>query len=194
MWLLLMLWVVGAGFVLVSQDTGFMHFASDAVVWLLAPVFASVLTMRSLAQEYKLGTMELLLTAPARVREIVGGKFLAAWLGLNGLLIPLLWLVLFVTRYHNPGTENRGTDFLTLLLLSAAFVGIGMAASSVASAPFLAFLWSMALLYGLWFVTTLRGPSDFRGGGFEMSQLFYFGALTAFSFFLTIAVVSRRRH
>src|SRR5581483_9798281 len=52
----------------------------------LSLILAPALTMRLFSEEYKLGTMELLQTAPARDWQIVAGKFIAAWIGFIILL------------------------------------------------------------------------------------------------------------
>src|SRR3990170_5769229 len=66
---------------------GFFEFASFLLV-LLAPI----LTMRLLAEEQKLGTLELLLTAPVRDHEVVLGKFLAS--------VGILAAMLLTTFYY----------------------------------------------------------------------------------------------
>ena len=48
---------------------------------LLLLLLATVLTMRLLAEERKMGTLELLLTAPVRDSEIILGKFLGSLVG-----------------------------------------------------------------------------------------------------------------
>ena len=62
------------------------------VLLLLAPV----LTMRLLAEEAKLGTIELLLTAPVRDFEVVFGKYLAALFILGILLVMTLYYPLLL--------------------------------------------------------------------------------------------------
>ena len=54
---------------------------------LLLLAFAAVITMRSLAEEKKMGTWELLLTSPVRDTDVVLGKFLAG----VGLMAVLCW-------------------------------------------------------------------------------------------------------
>lgn len=56
-----------------------------AVLWALSaalalPVLAAVLTMRLVADERTSGRLELVLSAPLRVRDVIVGKFLGAWL------------------------------------------------------------------------------------------------------------------
>src|SRR4051794_40733060 len=78
----------------------------------LALILSPALTMRLFSEEYKLGTMELLLTSPVRDWQIVLGKFLAAWIGFAILLIPTLWQVLILKRYGDPDFGVLGSSYL----------------------------------------------------------------------------------
>src|SRR5689334_12004493 len=77
----------------------------------LALILTPALTMRLFSEEYKLGTMELLLTAPARDWQIVLGKFLAAWIGFAVLLVPTLWQVLILKRFGDPDMGILGASY-----------------------------------------------------------------------------------
>ena len=65
-------------------------------------ILVPVITMRSLAEEKKSGTYELLLTSPLRISEIVLGKFLGAFLFVAIMVATtgVYALILFV--YGNP--------------------------------------------------------------------------------------------
>ncbi len=69
---------------------------------ILLLLLASVLTMRLLAEEKKMGTMELLLTAPVRDSGIIVGKFL----GSLGILTVMLALT-FYTAYRQPAADGE---------------------------------------------------------------------------------------
>lgn len=198
-WILAALLAACAGIVLILQDIDSIRSGSIPPALIFAPVAASALTMRALAQEYKLGTIELLLTAPSRAWEIVLGKFLAAWATLSVLLLPVLWLGLQVMRYHDPEIAVTVSAFLMVLFLGAAFVGMGVLASSVASNPLAAFALSM-MLCGLWFAAVrsdalgeLSDAGDFSRGGTELYVSLFMVGVTALSLVLTVYVVSRRR-
>lgn len=116
----------------------------------LALILVPALTMRLFSEEYKLGTMELLLTAPARDWQIVVGKFLAGWIGFALLLVPTLWQVLILLRYGDPDMGILGSSYLGVLLLGAAFVGVGMFASALTQNQFVAYIIGMITLLFLW--------------------------------------------
>ena len=72
----------------------------DRAVVLIMPIWAPIITMRLLAEEQKLGTLELLMTAPVRDVEIVLGKFvasLAIFLGTQFFFYSLFLLFLLIS-------------------------------------------------------------------------------------------------
>ena len=78
------------------------------VLLLLGPV----ITMRLLAEESKLGTLELLLTSPVRDFEVVAGKFIAA-LGIVAMLLLLtIYYPIMLYVFGDPefGLSSPGTS------------------------------------------------------------------------------------
>ena len=67
---------------------GLVNWASFFIVFL-----APLLTMRLLAEEQKMGTLELLLTAPVRDWEVVIGKYIASVVTLAAILSMTLYYV-----------------------------------------------------------------------------------------------------
>jgi len=179
----------------------------------LALILTPALTMRLFSEEYKLGTIELLLTAPARDWQIVLGKFIAAWVGFAVLLIPTLWLVLILQRYGSPDYGILGASYLGILLVGAAFVGVGMFASSLTQNQFIAYMIGMILLLFLWvsdapanavgqwgavgdFFRYLALPGhfdEFFGGVIDTEHLLYFTSIALITIVLTTLVVQSRR-
>lgn len=115
-------------------------------------LFAVVLTMRTLAEEKKLGTWELLLTSPVRDSDIVLGKFL----GSMGILITMLVLTLFypllLVIFGDPDMGPIWTSYLGLFLLGSTALSVGIFASSLTSNQIVAAVVSGAILFGLWVI------------------------------------------
>ena len=111
--------------------------------------FVPLLTMRSIAEEKRSGTMELLLTKPISDWQFVGGKFLST------ILLIIIALVLTLPYYFTIsrlGPIDHGavlSGYLGLILMSAAYTGIGIFASSVSKNQIVAVL--VALLIGIFF-------------------------------------------
>ncbi len=132
--------------------------------WL--PVFFMVplLTMKCLAEERRLGTLETLLTAPVSTAEVVLGKYFAAY-----FLYLLLWASTggFFYILHRFAGDARFIDlgplmggYLFIAVSGLLYVALGVFASSLsrnqAVAGIVAFTLLFAVIIGLRFVSTLE--------------------------------------
>ena len=93
------------------------------------------LTMRMLADERRMGTLELLLTKPLTDGQIIVGKFLAGLVLVALALLPTLIYAVTVYQLGNPtGNMDLGSvagSYVGLCLLSSAYLSIGLFASSL---------------------------------------------------------------
>jgi ABC-2 type transport system permease protein len=171
------------------------------------------LTMRLFSEEYKLGTIELLLTAPVRDWQIVLGKFIAGWGGFALLLIPTLWQVVILKRYGDPDFGVLGSSYLGALLLGAACVGLGMLASALTQNQFIAYFFTFITLIFLWIADALTNAlnqtspigdffrylalpghfQDFLSGVLDSGHILYFVSIWIVTIVLTTLVVQSRR-
>jgi len=119
---------------------------------MLLLLFSAVLTMRLIAEEKKMGTWELLLTAPVRDSEVVLGKFLASLGILVGMLVLTFYYPLLLWAFGDPDTGPILTSYLGLLLLGSASLAVGIFASSVTSNQIVAAVVAGGILAALWFV------------------------------------------
>jgi ABC-2 type transport system permease protein len=114
----------------------------------LAPMIYLLLipaiTMRSFADEFKSGTMELLSTKPLSWWQIVGGKFTA---GLVVVLISLIPTVVYYIAVRQLSADPANLDnggmtgsYIGLFLLGAVFTAVGVWSSSLTSNSVVAFL------------------------------------------------------
>ena len=111
--------------------------------------FVPALTMRQIAEERKAGTIELLLTKDVSNRQLIVGKFLACFLM---VCIALAFTIPYYITVAQLGDIDHGatlSGYLGLLLMSAAYISIGLFASSVTSNQIVAFL--LAILIGVFF-------------------------------------------
>jgi ABC-2 type transport system permease protein len=119
-------------------------------------VFGPAITMRLISEERKTGTIEQLLTLPVSNFEVVMGKFLAAvGIVIVGLLftLPYAVSVSFLTASDVPfdfGPVIGG--YLGLILLSSAFLALGLFASSLTKNQIVAFIIGLALCFFFYFV------------------------------------------
>jgi ABC-2 type transport system permease protein len=111
--------------------------------------FIPALTMRSLAEEKKTGTIELLLTKAVTDKQVVIGKFLASLLLISLALAFTLPYIITLSSIGNLDGGGVICGYLGLLLMSASYISIGIYASSITSNQIVAFLSS--LFIGLFF-------------------------------------------
>ena len=109
------------------------------------------ITMRSLAEERREGTFELLLTRPLTDWQIVAGKYLAAILLILFALLPTLIYYYSVYSLGNPvGDIDTGAvigSYIGLFLLGACFAAIGLFASSISKNQVIAFTIAVFLCF-----------------------------------------------
>ena len=132
------------------SDTSIRGFLEAAQLLIL--LFSTLLTMRLISEERKLGTWELLLTAPVQDHEIVFGKFFSSLIVLAGMLIMTLYFPILLTIFGDPDTGPILTSYLGLLLLGSASLAIGIFASSLTSNQIVSAVVAGGILFGLWFL------------------------------------------
>ncbi len=140
-------WILGEQDVFFTGQASLYQFFSHASLSFF--IFIPALTMQLLAEERKIGTLELLLTKSVTDRQVVVGKFLAA---VFMLLIALLFTVPFVVTIFSIGDADAGqvvSGYFGLLLTGAAYAAIGLYASSLTSNQIVSFL--VALIISLFF-------------------------------------------
>jgi ABC-2 type transport system permease protein len=188
-----------------ASVTGFVVRATNFSI-LLAPL----LTMRLLSEEQKLGTMELLLTAPIRDWEVVVGKFLAAFTALMSTYALTLYYVVLLYWFGNPDTGPVFSAYLGLILYGMTALAIGIFASSLSSNQLVAGVVGFVIVLLLSFINLLgdRLPGavelfnnlsmnihfgDFTRGVLDTTHIAYYIAMTAVFLFLAVRSLESRR-
>lgn len=120
---------------------------------LVALLVVPLVTMRLVAEERKLGTLELLWSLPVRDRDVLAGKLAAA---LAVYLVMLAGsaigpIVLYVL--HPFALPPLAAGYLGMLLLGFAFVACGLAASCVSENQVVSAMLTYGVLVFLWFVS-----------------------------------------
>lgn len=119
------------------------------------------LTMRLIADEYRMGTFELLLTAPVRDWELVVGKWLGSLFFMLAILLVTWSYPLILHRLSTPGIDQGIllASTLGIMLMVAAMLAIGVAVSAFFRSPLAAFFTSLAVLLVLWIAGGMGGGS-----------------------------------
>ncbi len=173
------------------------------------------ITMRTLADEQRSGTMELILTAPVRDWELVTGKWLGAFL-FYFIIILITWFYpIILNQLVSPGIDQglMIANYLGLLLMIASLTAIGVAVSSIFSNQIAAFFATAGILLFLWmigFPSQAMGASTaaeilkyldlsehffstFYEGVIELKNIVYYVSITSLALFLgSISIQSRR--
>jgi ABC-2 type transport system permease protein len=112
------------------------------------------ITMRTLAEEQKSGTLELLMTAPVRDWEVVVGKWLGGVLFLITLLLVTWFYPAVLNQIVQPGIDQglMLAAYLGLFLMASAFLAVGVMASSFFSNQIAAFFATLGILMVFWMI------------------------------------------
>lgn len=139
-------WLYGADIFLRGQASLEVFF--QIAYWTLF-FFIPALTMRMLAEENNKGTIEWLLTKAINDRQVILGKFLAC---LVLILVALALTIPYYITVAQLGNIDHGAvwcGYLGLILMSLAYIGIGLFASSTTNNQIVAFL--IAVFIGVFF-------------------------------------------
>lgn len=122
--------------------------------WILIFLIPAV-TMRSFSDEKKQGTLELLLTKPLSIWQIVNGKFLGSMLLIVMAIIPTLIYVWVISGLGSPeGNIDMGStmgSYFGLLFLIAAYSAIGIFTSTLSENQIVAFIVAVFLCFFFYF-------------------------------------------
>jgi gliding motility-associated transport system permease protein len=222
---LLILLVLGIYFLLVLFQTASMSYYGSAtppstndILGLMPFLFlfaVPALTMRLLADEHRNGTLELLLTSPIRDGELIIGKWLGSFLFILTILaVTLLFPVILNFWLVSPGIDQTlmMSNYLGLILVSASYLAIGTAISSLFKNQFAALFATLVALMLLWYVIgwpayIMQGGGDiftylsmsshyfdgFATGAVALSDIVYYISLTVLSLFIGTAALEMRR-
>jgi ABC-2 type transport system permease protein len=169
-------------------------FGGTFLFWLFFMFLVATITMRLIAEEKRMGTIEPLLTAPVEAGSVITGKYLGALGFFAALWVPTLVYSVLLWRYGaapDPGPVLAG--YVGTLLVGASAIAVGLAASSVTSsqvlAAALAFVGLSALLLvgavgdtlvraGLWsrvlaHINLFRHMEDFGRGVIDTRPIVY---------------------
>ncbi|OGX68505.1 MAG: ABC transporter permease [Paenibacillus sp. RIFOXYA1_FULL_44_5] len=170
-----------------------------------------LLTMRLIADEFRHGTDEMLLTSPASVGEIIMGKFFAA-LSIQLLLVVLsLIYPLILSRFGPIDHPIMWLSYLSVFLLGAAMMSVGLFASTFTSHQMIAGISGFALILLFWLIddagnilngkwkdylkdfSMLQRTSQLNKGVFDLTDVLFFVLFIVLFIFLSMQSLERKR-
>ena len=117
------------------------------IVPLIFILFIPAISMRTISEEKKSGTIELILTMPVKESELILGKFFAS-LALLSIALVFTWAyVLTVAILGDPDGGPIFAGYLGLFLMGAAYLSFGIFASSMTENQIVAFIVGFAIIF-----------------------------------------------
>jgi ABC-2 type transport system permease protein len=165
--------------------------------------------MRSLTEEFKSGTFELLKTLPLKAYQIIGGKFLGALLIVICALLPTIIYAISIQQLSSVGGIDIGAtigSYFGLIFLGAVYTAVGICASSFSNNIVVAFIAGAFVCFLLfsgfdaisklpifkagadYYIELLGINTHYRSisrGVVDVRDIIYFIGLIAFSLFIT---------
>jgi ABC-2 type transport system permease protein len=202
-----------------SSQQGYVP-GAEIIMAPLATLFVLItpaITTRLLAEERRLGTIELLLTAPVKDWELVVGKWLGGFFLLDTIIALTLIYPLLLNQLVSPGIDQGPllSGYLGLFLLAASMVAVGVFVSSLFSNQIAAFVTTLGALIFLWWVLSpiaqVTGPlgkspellsyMDYSGhyfntlvrGIIDLKDVVFYLSVTALALFLGTVSTEMRR-
>jgi ABC-2 type transport system permease protein len=212
----IVLWYTSTAQILNGQPASMEHFFRFLPLVFL--FFLPGLTMRLWAEERRSGTIELLMTFPVRIGQLISGKFFAALAFLAIVLLFTIGLPLTLSMYGKLDWVPVLGAYLATLLLAGAYLAVGMFWSSTTRDQIVALLLSLVsllLLYAMgfpellewlaqflpsWGIDLLNGISPYKyftsiaRGVFDTRDLLYYLCFCGFFLHANALVLYARRH
>ena len=182
-----------------STNFEYIFFSGATILTFIIPI----LTMRTLAEEKKSGTEQLLLTSPVSITKIVLAKFISATLV---VVITELCTFLYFGILAYFGTPHITTALVTLLgflLLAMSYIAFGLLASSITENQIIAGVITVAFFIFLWFLPNFSEVfadfslinlfANFPYGQINIADTDIYITFTIMCFIFTIMVMQRRK-
>jgi len=193
-------------------------FFNTVLFWFGFVLVFPLITMRTFADEFRMGTIEALMTAPVRDLEVVLAKYLGALFFYIVLWLPsLLYFVVFHAVSQGSAANAAGAywgTYLLLLLMGAFYVAVGCLASSLTRNQIIAAVISFCAITLLFFsgllgfieanmspalrdvvghFSAIEHMGEFSKGIIDSRALVWYGTMTFLVLALTFQVFQYRK-
>ena len=182
-----------------STNFEYIFYSGATILTFIIPI----LTMRTIAEERKTGTEQLLLTSPKSITKMVLGKFLAAT---SIVIITELCTFMYFGILCFFGTPHITTALVTLLgflLLAISYISFGILASSITENQIIAGVITIGFFILTWFLPSINEIftnfslinmfSKFPSGQIDIADTVTFITFTIACILLTIIFMQRRK-
>ena len=182
-----------------STNFEYIFYSGATILTFITPI----LTMRTLAEERKSGTEQLLLTSPISITKIVLGKFISATLI---VVITELCTFMYFGILSFFGAPHLTTALVTLLgflLLAMSYISFGLLASSITENQIVAGVITIGFFILTWFLPNFSNVftdfslinlfTNFPSGQIDIADTVTFVTFTIMCILLTVIVMQRRK-
>jgi ABC-2 type transport system permease protein len=189
-----------------------LFFGGTFFFWLTLIFLLPVLTMRLLSEEYRSGSIEVLMTAPVTETQVVAGTYLAALVFYLFLWLPTLAYSGIVGHFNKVDWGPVAAGYLGVVGIGAMFLAVGLFASAMTKNQLVAAIITFALLIFLFavgflenlvtsdlakraigYVNLLDHMDEFAKGIVDSRHLVYYLTATLFFLFLTSRALEDRK-
>ena len=182
-----------------STNFEYIFYSGATILTFITPI----LTMRTIAEERKNGTEQLLLTSPLSITKVVLGKFIAATII---VIITEICTFLYFGILSFFGTPHITTALVTLLgflLLAVSYISFGILASSITENQIIAGVITIGFFILTWFLpnfsevftnfSLINMFSKFPTGQIDIADTVTYVTFTILCLLLTVIVMQRRK-
>lgn len=172
----LFLWVFQGGFNILDGGFATLSPFFQLAPWIFIFLIPAV-TMRSFSEEKKQGTLELLLTKPISIWQLIWGKYLGAFVVVMLALLPSLLYMLTISQLgkHQANFDLGASlgSYLGLIFLAASYTVIGIFTSTLSNNQLVAFIIAVLACFLLYF--GFDGLSNYALFGSDVYAIEYLG-------------------
>lgn len=182
-----------------STNFEYIFYSGATILTFIVPI----LTMRTIAEERKTGTEQLLLTSPLSITKVVLGKFIAATLIVIITELCTFMYFAILSFFGKPPITTALVTMLGFLLLAMSYISFGILASSVTENQIIAGIITIGFFILTWFLPQFNSAfsnfslinmfSKFPTGQIDIADTVTFVTFTITCLVLTIIVMQRRK-
>ena len=182
-----------------STNFEYIFYSGATILTFIVPI----LTMRTIAEERKNGTEQLLLTSPLSITKVVLGKFIAATIIV--VITELCTLLYFgiLSSFGKPHISTALVTLLGFLLLAMSYISFGILASSITENQIIAGVITVGFFILTWFLpqfntvftnfSLINMFSKFPSGQIDIADTVTYVTFTIMCLLLTVIVMQRRK-
>jgi len=181
------------------------------IIPMLLMFFMPAIGMKSIAEEKKVGTIQILLTMPVKEWEVIISKYLSCIVLYIVILSFTKIYVLILYLLGKPDIGEIVTSYIAMFLLGATYISISLFASVITSSQVIAFIVGFSIIFTFFILSKLEMVlpltlqniiekfsimSHFENmlrGVIDLSDIVYFLFLNLFFLMLSTYLLIRRR-